>query len=181
MKKLYVVRHCQAEGQAADAPLTREGVRQSHALAEFLSDKGIDHMVSSTYRRAYDTISPLADRMGIQIKRDERLMERVLSGKNVPAWREMLRRTYDDMDLCYEGGESSNRAMNRAVRVVEEILQSPSQNAVIVSHGNLISLLLKYYDNRIGFREWEALSNPDVHQLSFQQSDVPDIHRIWSP
>ncbi|EFU42717.1 hypothetical protein PVOR_07690 [Paenibacillus vortex V453] len=25
MKKLYVVRHCQAEGQAADAPLTRGG------------------------------------------------------------------------------------------------------------------------------------------------------------
>lgn len=81
--------------------------------------------------------------------------------------------------LCYEGGESSRTAMHRAVRVVEEVLQNSSQNAVIVSHGNLISLLLKYYDNRIGFDEWEALTNPDVYQLNFH-SDVLVIQRIWT-
>ena len=110
---------------------------------------------------------------------DERLTERILSGRNEPAWREMLRRTYDDLDMCYEGGESSRTAMHRAVRVVEEIQQNSSQNAVIVSHGNLISLLLKHYDNRIGFREWEGLSNPDVYRLSFLE-DAPGIQRIWT-
>ncbi|MGG4343577.1 histidine phosphatase family protein [Paenibacillus lautus] len=179
MKNVFIVRHCKAEGQAADAPLTGQGIQQALELAEFLSDKGIDHMVSSPYRRAYDTIKPLANLIGIEAVMDERLTERVLSGRNETAWREMLRRTYDDLDLCYEGGESSRTAMHRAVRVVEEVLQNSSQNAVIVSHGNLISLLLKHYDNRIGFDEWEALTNPDVYQLSFR-SDVPAIQRKWT-
>jgi 2,3-bisphosphoglycerate-dependent phosphoglycerate mutase len=179
MKNIFIVRHCKAEGQAADAPLTGQGIQQALELAEFLSDKGIDHIVSSPYLRAYDTIKPLANLIGVKVVMDERLTERVLSGRNEPAWREMLRRTYDDLDLCYEGGESSRTAMHRAVHVVEEVLQNSSQNAVIVSHGNLVSLLLKHYDDRIGFREWEALSNPDVYQLRFLQ-DAPDIHRIWT-
>ena len=179
MKNVFIVRHCKAEGQVADAPLTGQGIQQALELAEFLSDKGIDHIVSSPYRRACDTIKPLANLIGVEVVMDERLTERILSGRNEPAWREMLRRTYDDLDMCYEGGESSRTAMHRAVRVVEEIQQSSSQNAVIVSHGNLISLLLKHYDNRIGFREWEGLSNPDVYRLSFLQ-DVPGIQRIWT-
>ena len=173
------MRHCKAEGQGADAPLTGQGIQQALELAEFLSDKGIDHIVSSPYLRACDTIKPLADLIGVEVVMDERLTERILSGRNEPAWREMLRRTYDDLDMCYEGGESSRTAMHRAVRVVEEIQQNSSQNAVIVSHGNLISLLLKHYDNRIGFREWEGLSNPDVYRLSFLQ-DAPCIQRIWT-
>lgn len=179
MKNVFIVRHCKAEGQAADAPLTVQGIQQALELAESLSDKGVDHIVSSPYRRACDTIKPLANLIGVEVVMDERLTERVLSGRNEPTWREMLRQTYDDLDLCYEGGESSRTAMHRAVLVVEEVLQNSSQNAVIVSHGNLISLLLKYYDNRIGFDEWEALTNPDVYQLSFH-SNVPVIQRKWT-
>jgi 2,3-bisphosphoglycerate-dependent phosphoglycerate mutase len=50
--------------------------------------------------------------------------------------------------------------MSRAISVVMEVVNSGYKNAVIVSNGNLISLLLKQFDNRIGFREWESLSNP---------------------
>lgn len=68
--------------------------------------------------------------------------------------------------------------MNRAVNVIKEILNSEKKNTVIVSHGNLISLLLKHFDNRIGFEEWEALSNPDVYQLSFY-NNTSSLKRIW--
>jgi len=180
LKKIYIVRHCQAVGQEADAPLTGQGELQALELAEFLSGEKIDRIVSSSYRRAYDTISPFAERTGIQVVLDSRLTERVLTSSHAPEWREMLRRTYDELDLCFEGGESSNTAMNRAVSVVNEALQSSSSNAILVSHGNLISLLLKHYDPRFGFNEWEALSNPDVYQLTFRD-EVPEIQRIWRP
>lgn len=110
---------------------------------------------------------------------DDRLTERVLSGSNHPDWRDMLRKTYDDLDLCYEGGESSTTAMKRASSVIAEALESGYNNVVIVSHGNLISLLLKHFDDRFGFKEWESLSNPDVYHLIFEQ-DAPIIHRIWT-
>ncbi|ANY65559.1 phosphoglycerate mutase [Paenibacillus sp. BIHB 4019] len=92
----------------------------------------------------------------------------------------MLRRTYGDMDLCYEGGESSRTATSRAVQVVTEVLNSGWKNAVIVSHGNLISLLLGHLDQAFGFEEWEALSNPDVYELSFT-GPASSFKRIWMP
>ena len=175
---LYIVRHCKAEGQAPDAKLTELGRQQAEKLADFLIDKEIDYIVSSPYERAYRTIAPLAERLGVEVVMDDRLTERVLSGKNNADWRDMLRKTYEDLDLCYEGGESSSTAMSRAVSVVKEVVSGGYRNAVVVSHGNLISLLLKHYDSRIGYEEWEALSNPDVYQLSFEK-DKTSLHRIW--
>ncbi|MNI57043.1 putative phosphoserine phosphatase 2 [compost metagenome] len=178
MKNVYVVRHCKAEGQSADARLTDFGVQQAYYLAEFFIDKHIDHIISSPYERAYRTITPLADHLGLEIVMDDRLTERVLSAENHLEWRDMLHRTYDDVDLCYEGGESSRTAMSRIVAVVMEVLNSRYNHIVIVSHGNLISLLLKHFDDRIGFSEWEALSNPDVYQLSYV-NDISRIQRTW--
>ncbi|MFF2092387.1 histidine phosphatase family protein [Paenibacillus sp. NPDC058174] len=178
MKNIYVVRHCQAEGQEPDARLTVAGAQQAEKLAYFLSNKHIDYIISSPYERAVRTITPLAEKLGIEVNKDARLAERVLSGKNHANWRDMLRKTYNDLDLCYEGGESSSMAMSRASSVVSEALNSPSENIVLVSHGNLISLLLKYYDVRVGYKEWESLSNPDVYHVCFQL-DKPTVQRIW--
>lgn len=180
MKHVYVVRHCQAEGQASDAQLSTIGAEQSIKLAQFLSDKAISYIVSSPYVRAYSTIKPLSDQLDVPIKLEDRLAERVLIESDHPDWRNMLRNTYDDMELCYEGGESSNTATCRVVSVLQDILSSEHSNIVLVSHGNLVSLLLKYFDQRIGYKEWEGLSNPDVFQLSFAAEEKPTIVRIWS-
>ncbi|CAG7646858.1 histidine phosphatase family protein [Paenibacillus allorhizosphaerae] len=182
MKKIYVIRHCKAEGQAAGAPLTETGLKQAALLADFLSDRDIDSITSSPFERAYRTIEPLALRLRLPIATDDRLAERVLSVRQHPDWRERLRSTYDDMDLCFEGGESSRTAMGRAANVVKEALASEHRNIAVVSHGNLISLLLKQFDERIGYAEWEALTNPDVYLLSFSAplQHPPDIRRIWT-
>ncbi|AFH62508.1 histidine phosphatase family protein [Paenibacillus caseinilyticus] len=180
MKTIYVVRHGQAEGQEPGAKLTENGVQQAARLVSFFGGRQVDCILSSPFERAYSTILPLARQRGIQIQTDERLAERVLSGGSHPEWREMLRRTYDDLDLCWEGGESGRAAMKRAAAVVEEVLNSHYTSAVLVSHGNLISLLLKLYDERIGFAEWERLTNPDVYQFSFRD-ELPEIQRIWNP
>lgn len=180
MKMIYLVRHCRAEGQVAEARLTAAGVEQANKLAAFFTDKAIELVVSSPYERAYRSIKPLADKIALPITLDERLTERVLSDRNHPDWQEMLRKTFDDPNLSYEGGESSNIAMNRGIGVVMEALDSGHNNIVIVSHGNLISLMLKYFDDRIGFDEWQSLSNPDVYALAFSTADRPDIQRIWT-
>ncbi|MCM3630824.1 histidine phosphatase family protein [Paenibacillus glycanilyticus] len=179
MKHLYIVRHCKAAGQEPDAPLTETGIQQAEELAEWFSNKEVDFILSSPFDRAYRTIFPLASRLGIEITLDNRLSERILSSENHADWREKLSKTYEDLDLCYEGGESSNAAMSRAVSVVVEALNSGKKNIVIVSHGNLISLLLKHFDRSIGFKEWEAMSNPDVFQLTFSaENKSSKISRI---
>lgn len=176
---LYVVRHCKAEGQQSKAKLTELGTKQAEKLSEFLLHKNIDFIVSSPFERAYRSILPLAKRINIKVVLDDRLIERVLTSEIQPNWLEMLRLTYDDLQISYEGGESSVSAMERGIAVVKEALDSEHKNIVLVSHGNLISLLLKHFDDRIGFNDWVKLSNPDVFHLVFSDKKIIDIKRIW--
>ena len=70
--------------------------------------------------------------------------------------------------------------MNRIVNVVEEAFALNVASTVIVSHGNIISLLLKYYDKDVDFQNWKNLSNPDIFLLSKKHNNVI-IERIWNP
>lgn len=37
---------------------------------------------------------------------------------------------------------------------------------MVVTHGNLMTLLLRYFDERFGFEAWAALTNPDVYLVT---------------
>jgi 2,3-bisphosphoglycerate-dependent phosphoglycerate mutase len=177
-KKIYIIRHCEAIGQPSESPLTEKGFNQALELSEFFSGIKVDKIVTSPYLRAVQTIEPLAKKLNIEIERDSRLTERVLSQGNLPDWMEKLHATFADLELKYDGGESSREAMNRIVEVVEEIKNSNAESAVVVTHGNIMSLLLKYYNKNIGFELWQGLSNPDVYRLQ-SVHNVFHVERIW--
>jgi 2,3-bisphosphoglycerate-dependent phosphoglycerate mutase len=177
MKTLYVVRHCKAEGQEADAPLTPEGVAQANSLAALLATANIERIVSSPYVRATQTIAPLARRFSLAVELDVRLVERVLCAGSRADWQELLCASFADLDLSFEGGESSRSAMQRAVAVVTEIQRHSAQSTLLVTHGNLMALLLKHFDDSIGFAEWCALSNPDVYRVVL--TEPFSIRRLW--
>ncbi|MBW8352042.1 phosphoglycerate mutase family protein [Bacillus sp. IITD106] len=179
MKKIYVIRHCEAEGQLPEAQLTDRGLEQALDLSEFFSDIQIDRIISSPYKRAIDSIKPLAKRLNIEVEIDRKLSERVLSTKNLSDWCEKLRTTFDDIELKFEGGESSRDAIKRIVQVVEEVFSSKDKNTIIVTHGNLMSLLLKHFNNEFGFDNWKNLSNPDVFLLKNENNKVT-FERLWN-
>lgn len=177
-KRLFIIRHCKAEGQSAEADLTKEGYVQANNLAELFADTKIDRVLSSPYLRAVETVKPFAKKRNMEVEIDTRLSERILASVDLPDWMERLKATFDNLDLCFEGGESSQQAMARAVSVVDEILKSDAETALVVTHGNLMSLLLKYYNNDYGFEEWKNLTNPDVYLIQFKDNEVT-IERKW--
>jgi predicted acetyltransferase/broad specificity phosphatase PhoE len=172
MKKIYLIRHCEADGQPAEAPLTERGFHQAILLSEFFSDVPIDRIIASPYKRAVQSIEPLAKILNLEIATNDLLTERVLSSKNLSDWLEKLRATFDDFDLKFEGGESSYEAVNRIVSVVEEVMNNEAQNTIIVTHGNLLSLLLNHYNNEFGFDDWRNLRNPDVFLLKKEDDNL---------
>ncbi|KOP80970.1 phosphoglycerate mutase [Lysinibacillus sp. FJAT-14745] len=178
VKHIYVIRHCEAQGQSSDASLTEHGFQQAEVLADFFTDKKIERIIASPFLRAIQTIEPLSTRENINIEIDERLSERILSTRDLPDWYEKLQATFTDMDLKFDGGESSNEAMKRIVHVVEETLQSDAEHSIIVSHGNIITLLLKYYNNDVDIQVWGNLSNPDIFQLSTKHNEIT-LERVW--
>lgn len=165
-------------GQQPDAPLTALGHAQAGDLADLLCRCGVTRIVSSPFARAVQSIVPLSDRIGIPIETDERLQERVLCGGSLLGWREQLRATFDDLDLCLPGGESSRAAMARGRSAVDDLLPSATGAIVVVTHGNLLTLLLKSFDPRVGYAEWERLTNPDVYRVQVAGDDTA-VERVW--
>ncbi|PKG21738.1 histidine phosphatase family protein [Niallia nealsonii] len=170
-KNIYLIRHCQAKGQEADAELTELGCKQAKKLADILADIPVDRIISSPFFRAIQSIKPYAEKKKLPIQADNRLSERVLSSVSYIDWLEKLEASFSDIELKFIGGESSREAMNRIVQVVDEVRKSKDKNVIIVTHGNIMSLLLNYYDKSFGFKQWEKLSNPDLFLLQVSERE----------
>ncbi len=117
-KVIYLIRHCEAKGQEPKSSLTNNGLMQAKELAQFFLDKPIDCIIASPYTRALNSIKPLAEQLGRTIQVDDRLSERILCKAPNENWLEMLKASFADLELTYEGGESSKDAMNRGVQVI---------------------------------------------------------------
>jgi 2,3-bisphosphoglycerate-dependent phosphoglycerate mutase len=165
VRTFYLVRHCQASGQAPDAALTAAGLRQADALAGLIAPLGVERIVSSPFRRATQSAMPLATRTGLSLETDARLCERVLTAAPREDWRELLRASFAAPELAAPGGESGRAAAARALAVLAAARHAPARSTVLVTHGNLLAILLGQIDPSFGFEAWERLTNPDVYRL----------------
>jgi 2,3-bisphosphoglycerate-dependent phosphoglycerate mutase len=179
MQKLVLVRHATATGQDADAALTMEGERQALLLADVLLQFQIQRVISSPFVRATESVRPFCRSAKLLLETDGRLVERVLSARNLPDWREHLRRSFDDPDYCLEDGESSRTAQARGISAVRTAVES-GERCVLVTHGNLLALILRDIDATVGFDAWSRLSNPDAFVLHFDANRATKFERIWS-
>ena len=79
--ELLLIRHARPvrdeapEGGSADPVLAEVGHVQALATAEYLVGEGIDHIVSSSMKRALQTAEPLADRLGLGVEMLDDLRE----------------------------------------------------------------------------------------------------------
>ena len=175
LKTIYLVRHCSATGQAPNAALTSTGLQQAQDLVSFFENKEVKHILSSPYLRAQQSIMPAAISKQLEIQIESRLAERILSDIDIPDWMTQLEQTFTDLDLKLPGGESSREATARGVEVIKEV----PNHSILVTHGNLMRLILKHFDDSFGFQEWKSLSNPDVYMLTIDHTTT-NISRVWN-
>lgn len=175
-----MVRHCEASGQEPEALLTETGFRQAGVLAAFLATYPIDAIVASSYRRAQQSVQPLAARLGLDVHVDHRLNERTLSAGPVSNWREIVRDSFDDPDLRAPGGESAREVLDRGWAGLDDLLSRRYRLPLAVTHGNLMSLILHSLDDAFGYAGWESLSNPDVYALHVGPDGRLGYRRWWN-
>lgn len=179
MKTFYIVRHAKAEGQPFSAKLTETGRVQAFKLIDFFKGKEINHIYSSPFVRAIETIRPLAQSRNLDIIKESRLGERVLSSNLFDDWQDKLKQSFSDFDLVFEGGESHTSGMKRASSLLDELISSNENHIVLVSHGNLSTLLLRYFDEKAGFEHLMKMSNPDVFEIKVNGENAV-WKRIWN-
>ncbi len=179
-RAILIVRHCAATGQHTDAPLSDVGIQQAQILADFLSDYPIDYITTSEYLRARQSIEPYASQSDLTIHTDARLNERTLSAAPLDNWQEIVHDSFADHNLRAPGGETANEVLRRAWNALNEIVNADRTLPLVVTHGNLMALVLHSLDRTFGFEEWKSLSNPDAYMLRKAGSSNFTFERIWS-
>ena len=154
MKQIITIQHTQSVhhtngmvGSWTDWPLTDLGRQQAERIAQrlqpYLQGKAWT-LYSSDLLRAQETAAPRAALLGVKPILRPELRERNLGpavGKSVQWLREnldMQERTVDDR--LFRAAESRRDAWNRLQPFFQEIMNSPDENILLVSHGDLLSI-----------------------------------------
>ena len=176
---IMLIRHAESmppkEGGGAESergrPLTERGLRDAEVLVEKLAELKPARVYSSPYRRAIQTVAPIARKHGIEVDIVEDLRERLLSPAPLPDWRAHLQRCWRDFDYAPEGGESSAIAQRRVMAVFKELRRRHRDEVIVVgSHGNLISLALHALEPRVNYDFWNAIPMPAVYRIEFRDT-----------
>jgi len=165
----YLVRHAHADWTLDEnRPLSAQGFEDAQRVADVLQEYPICAIYSSPERRAYQTISPLADQMGIQIEIETGLQERKLGVDAFEDFLGAVKVTWQDPSFAHPGGESSDVAQMRGLAVVKRLqVKQPNEAVVLSTHGNLMALILQAFNPKIDFLFWKSLSMPDIYRLEF--------------
>ena len=180
MTSIILVRHCQSTGQETEAPLTETGQQQAQTLATFLSDYLIDHITTSQYLRAQQSVEPLAKKAGLPVHLDSRFNERTLSSKPIGDWQDVVRDSFEDPDLRAPGGESAREVLIRAWAALDDMLDEGHRLPLVVTHGYLMALVFHSIDPTFGYEGWSSLTNPDVFILRDAGSGQIGFTGIWA-
>ena len=88
-----------------------------------------------------------------------------------------LESTFTNIDITFSGGESTKQATDRAISLIQDVLKLDYTTTLLVTHGNLLTLILKHFDHTIGFHEWKALTNPDMYEIAIDEQCR--LKRLW--
>lgn len=181
---LLLVRHAHADWKPDEMrPLSESGLRDADRVADISSQESPVAIYSSPYRRARETVEPLADRLSLPIEEMAELRERSLGSGWEDDWLATIRPTWEDFSFAYpEGGETNDEAMGRArIALGTLCLEHSGQTVVVATHGNLLVLLLRVLDPIKGFEFWRSLTLPDIYRAVVNRDGISDLQRLWTP
>lgn len=158
MTNLYFVRHAHSTYTPDELgrPLSDRGFSDASKVNELLKTENIDIVISSPYKRAIQTVEGVAAHIGKDVEILEGFKERLLSEVPVEDFNLAITKVWEDYNFSWEGGESSIVAQERGVDSTYTVLDKYNgKNVVIGTHGNLMVLIMNYFDKQFDFSFWK--------------------------
>lgn len=148
MVTFYLVRHGQKEKLIGDPPLSQVGKKQAEHTAKFLKTKQIKFIFTSPFKRTSETASIIAKELGVEVKTDERLRERMNWGDKIgESFEEFIsewQKTDLDRDYQPSHGYSSKESGHRLESFLQDISKGIDDDIIlVVTHGGIIGDLLR--------------------------------------
>ena len=173
--RIYLVRHGRTGLNASgvlrghlDPPLDAVGNIQAMKLAVVLGGLDLDVVVSSPLRRAVSTALPIADRAGLVVGTDNRLIDRDY-GPWAGTSLEAVVGKVGDLDTSSDIEESS-KVCTRAYLALSDVAQrAEGGTAVVVSHDAVIRLLLGSIDAELSAFSAVPLETGCFHTLEHRK------------
>ena len=178
MTNIYFIRHAEPN-YANHNDLTRElspkGLRDRELVTKFLSDKSVDLVLSSPYKRSVDTVAHFAAQHGLPITTVEDFRERKVDSTWIDDFDAFTRRQWEDFHYKLTDGETLAEVQSRNIAALQEVLRSHSgETLVIGTHGTALSTILNYFVPQFGYAEFSRIKSimPWVVHYAFSE-DVP--------
>ena len=170
-----------------DVPLSDKGWQQMHAAVKGLQP---DLIVTSPLQRCAD----FADRLGVEVRRDERLLEVDFGdwdGRNRDeVWQEQEEAVKafwsEPMTVSPPGGENLTQVQQRAAAAMQEYiahaLENDMQHLMMISHGGVIRCLLGHVLKMSGkglfhlYVPYAGVAHLKVAPYKVAQTKAQDFH-----
>lgn len=187
MTIVYFVRHAQTDYSTSDDRerlLTETGMRDRHKVEEYFMQNGlldkITRIYSSPYRRAIDTIQPLADCIGKPIVLVENFRERMVDATDEDYF-QVNKRLWKDFNEKVQGGESLGEVTNRNIQALNHILAVHKDAIVVIgSHGTSLSTILHHYQPEFGYKDFKRVIEikPWIVRLEFSNMEYQGYQEV---
>lgn len=180
---IYFVRHAEPNYENHDdrtRELSPKGLEDRKLVTNFLSDKKIDAVLSSPYRRAVDTVSEFAKSQDLTIQIVEDFRERRIDSGWIADFLSFSRAQWADFDYKLSDGECLREVQERNIRALNRVLEEYQGKTVAVgSHGTALSTIVNYYDRRFGYQEFDKIRAlmPWIVRFTFYGKNCVDIEQ----
>ncbi len=197
MKKITFIRHGKAamEGSDRERVLDADGIIQATSLCKKIKDlfegKKV-RIISSPFKRALQTIEKLSLDFGANIEKSDALEEINIGKDKQLSKHQIIEKMWSDENFKVENGSSQSEHVKKIKKDITEILENfykSDYNLVLVSHGNSIGIILKYFLNtKFTFNDWKNISMPDIYFLEFNEKnkiidfkrDITGIEKVFT-
>lgn len=184
MTTIYFVRHAHSTYTADEftRPLSERGMHDVAGITDLLVGENVDIVTSSPYKRAIQTVQGIADYLEQEIKVIDDLKERALTSAPAKDFTSAMEAVWQNPRFAWEGGESNVEAQSRGVNALKSLLcEYKGKKVVLGTHGNIMVLMLNYFDERYGYEFWKELDMPDIYKASFENDTLVSVDKLYKP
>lgn len=181
MTIVYFIRHAEPNYDNHDdesRELSCKGLQDRKLVTRFLSDKHIDVVLSSPYKRAIDTVADFAEHANLEIGIVPDFRERRVDSEWIPDFNTFCKQQWEDFDYKLSDGESLKEVQSRNIKALIGVLEKfRGKSIAIGSHGTALSTIINYYDKSFAYPDFENIKGlmPWVVAFTFDDSFCVNI------
>jgi 2,3-bisphosphoglycerate-dependent phosphoglycerate mutase len=191
MTTVYFIRHAEPNrtsvnnNEFVDAvyPLTDKGLADCALVTYFLRDKNINAVLSSPYKRSYDTVAHYAKEAGLEIEIIDDFRERRVTFDHI--WVEDFKgysgKQWADFSYKLEDGESLHEVQTRNITALRGVLtRYARKNIAVGTHGTALSTIIRFYDPSYGINDFLDMAGrmPWAVKMAFDGERCVEIEKI---